>query len=71
MSTKEEQIAIQMNMDKESFCKVAKSKPIVAAESLEPELRHFEQWMLSRGMDPLSRLEKQIVKEYLGFKLVS
>lgn len=64
-------IPIKLDVDKETFRQQAKSDPIEAAVSLEVELKDFDNWMMRRGMEQLSRIEKQIVREYLGFKLVT
>lgn len=66
-----EAIEIEMNIDKESFRKQAESDPVGAAEALGPELRQFENWMMRRGMEQLSKVELQIIREYLGYKLVA
>jgi hypothetical protein len=63
-------ISIKMGVDEEGFKRQAATDPILAANHLDPELRVFEQWMMSRGMEPLTSVEKQIVREYLGYKLV-
>lgn len=67
----EVQITISMNTDKEEFLSSAKDNPVAAAKSLAPELRRFDNWMMSKGMDPLTRIESQILKEYLGSKLTA
>jgi hypothetical protein len=64
-------IEIEMTMDADSFREKAKSDPASAGLSLDPELRAFENWMLRRGMDPLSKVERAILREYLGSKLVA
>lgn len=66
----ETDILIKMNVTVAEFKRLAESEPIKAADSLEPELEDFEQWMRRRGMD-LTRVERQILREYLGFKIVS
>lgn len=71
MSQHETDILIKMTMPVASFRELAKNEPIKAAESLDLELKDFEGWMAQRGMEPLSRPERQILKEYLGFKLVT
>jgi hypothetical protein len=70
MATQEVGIAISMEGDRESFRQQAETEPVRAAESLAPELKAFENWMMRRGMG-LSRVETQILREYLGFKLVT
>lgn len=64
-------IEIDMTTDKESFREQAERDPVGAAASLNPELKAFENWMMRRGMEQLSRVEQQIIREYLGYKLVA
>jgi len=64
-------IEIEMSLDAETFREVAERDPVSAANSLAPELKAFENWMMRRGMDPLTKVETQIIREYLGFKLVA
>lgn len=71
MAQHETDILIKLSISIAEFKKLAKDQPIKAANHLGPELRQFEQWMMSRGMEPLSRVELAIVREYLGFKLVA
>jgi site-specific recombinase XerD len=66
--TKEE-ITIEMAVSKEDFVEMAKTEPVRAAEALELELSNFKHWMEKQGMDRLTRVETQILREYLGFKL--
>ena len=71
MSQHEVSILIGLDVDKETFRQQAKSDPVKAAAGLEAELKSFENWMVRQGMEQLSSVEKQIVREYLGFKLVT
>lgn len=70
MANVETSISIKMDLDRETFKQRADKDPVGAAASLAPEIRAFESWMMKRGMDPLTRVESQIVREYLGYKLV-
>ena len=57
--------------DRNTFRETALKNPIQAADLLETELRKFDDWMVDgRNMDPLTRYERQILREYLGFKLL-
>jgi hypothetical protein len=71
MSIQEVEITISMSTDRDSFRQQAESEPVKAAESLTPEIKAFENWMMRRGMEQLSKVELQIVREYLGYKLVA
>lgn len=71
MPQHETDILIKMSMPVAEFKKLAERSPVVAAESLQPELESFENWMMRRGMERLTRVELQILREYLGFKLVT
>jgi hypothetical protein len=71
MANQDVEISITMTTDRDSFRQQAETEPVKAAEALAPELRAFENWMMKRGMDQLSRVELQIVREYLGYKLVA
>lgn len=64
-------ITIQATLDRESFIAKAKSTPVEAANSLAPEMRAFENWMMRRNMDPLTSIESQIIREYLGYKMTT
>lgn len=63
-------VSIEMSVDREIFRQKAEKDPVGAAEALNPEIKAFEHWLMRRGMDPLTRVESQIVREYLGYKLV-
>lgn len=67
----EEQITIKMTMTKDEFATTGQRDPVQAAKSLDPELRWFDQWMMSKDMEPLSTPEREIIREYLGAKLMS
>lgn len=64
-------VQIQLDISPEEFRKRAETEPIKAAESLSSEIQSFNRWVMDRGMDPLTKLEVQILREYLGYKLVS
>lgn len=63
-------IDIEMNMTPQEFRKRAETDPVTAAMSLDGEIEKFQKWVTGRGMDPLTRYETQILREYLGFKLL-
>lgn len=67
----EEAIHIEMFISAEEFREKAKSDPVSAARYLDGEISAFDAWMQGRGMDMLTRYETQILREYLGFKLVT
>lgn len=71
MAQNETDILIKMSMPVAEFRRMAEVAPIKAAESLDPEIETFEQWIMARGMERLSKAESQILREYLGFKLVA
>jgi|GEM_PF-6900469 len=66
-----ETIEIVMSLDKEGFRRLAEKEPVKAADSLGAEIRAFENWMMGQGMEPLSSVEQQILREYLGYKIVT
>jgi len=60
-----------MSTDRESFQQQAGREPVKAAEALTPEIKAFENWMMRQGMEQLSKVELQIIREYLGYKLTA
>jgi len=50
---------------------LAKDKPVEAGLRLDAELDRFDEYLESQGMTPLGRFERQIVTEYIGWKLVN
>ncbi len=64
-------IQIELPVTTNTFIDLVKTDPVTAAKQLEPEINAFERWMELRGMDPLTRYERQILREYLGRKLTS
>lgn len=38
--------------------------------ALDPELQEFDRYLESQKMDPLTNMERAIVREYIGWKLV-
>ena len=64
-------IKIKLGGTIEQFMEKVKNKePAMAAMLLEGELDGFNTYLQDRGMTPMGRWESQIVREYLGFKLV-
>lgn len=39
--------------------------------ALEPELRDFDRYLETQKMDPMGKIERSILREYIGHKLVS
>jgi hypothetical protein len=67
----ETDILIKMSMPVAEFRRLAEKEPVKAADSLDTELQDFEAWVMRRGMGRLTKVERQILREYLGFKLVT
>ena len=55
----------------ETFMELAGKDPKAAGSMLSSELQGFNRFLMSRGMDTMGRYEEQIVREYIGFKVVS
>lgn len=66
-----ETIYIELPVTTATFIGLAVTDPVAAAKQLDPEINSFEAWMERRGMDPLTKYERQILKEYLGRKLTT
>jgi hypothetical protein len=64
-------IEIDIPISLEEFKELAAKEPSAAARSLDRELRHFDQHLMRNKMDPMTRFERQMVREYLGYKLVN
>lgn len=64
-------IEIDIPISADEFRELAAEKPVLAGQQLERELRHFDQHLMRSKMDPMTRYERQMVREYLGYKLVS
>lgn len=62
-------VSLELPIDREEFCRLAQKDPYSAGEMLAQEISEFDAWIVQLGMEPLTRLERQIVKEYIGFKL--
>lgn len=65
----EESIPIELFITRGQFMEMAEVDPIAAAQHLDGEILAFDAWMQGRGLDPLTKYEMQILREYLGFKL--
>ena len=63
-------IEIDMPIGLEEFKELAAKNPLEAAKHIERELRHFDQHLMNNKMDPMTRFERQMVREYIGHKLV-
>lgn len=63
-------IEINMPVTKEEFQAAAKESGAKAAVYLDPELRKFDVYLETRNMDPMGKIERSILREYLGWKLV-
>jgi len=61
---------IRSNLGRQEFQEAAKKEPVKAAAALDPELRDFEQWLLRRDI-ALTKVERQMVVEYLGFRMTN
>ena len=68
---KEETITVDLPITKDQFRDMVKKNPVTAAMYLENEILTFDAQLQRKGMDPLTRYERQILKEYLGFKIMS
>ena len=66
-----ETFSIEFYLKPEEFKEMARADPVAAAQHLDLEIQNFEDWMVNRNMDPLSRFENQILREYLAWKIVS
>lgn len=71
MADKTTTLDIELHITPDEFKEMAETNPVAAAQHLDGEIQKFEEWMLGRGLDPLTRYETQILREYLGFKIVS
>lgn len=63
-------IEIRLPVTREAFIASAKTAPIEAAKSLDGEIEAFDRLLASKGTDPLSNLERQMVREYLAYKIL-
>lgn len=65
------EITINMEPTVDQFREAAETNPKKAAGALDPELKAFSNSMMKRGLDPLTRIERAILREYLGWKLTN
>jgi hypothetical protein len=64
-------IKIELDPTIEEFREMAEKAPKTAGMTLDPELKAFSNSMMKRGLDPLTRIERAILREYLGWKLTN
>ena len=64
-------VEMEIEGSHETFMELAKKDPQIAGTRLTPELKAFNHFLAYRGMDTMGRYEEQIVREYIGFKVVS
>jgi site-specific recombinase XerD len=64
------EIKIKLNMTVDEFRALARVDKKMAASSLNAELESFDAYLESQKMDPMSNVERQIVREFLGWLLV-
>jgi len=65
------QVGIALRCSHKEFKEVAREEPAMAGKAIDPELESFTEYLLSGGQDRMTRVEVQILREYIGFKLMS
>ena len=66
------EVKIGLNADSlEQWKEQVKKNPINAALALDAELDRFDEYLESQGMTALGKFERQILTEYLGWKLAN
>ena len=63
-------IDIDLPMKVGEFKALAKSDPVEAGQQLETELRAFDNHLMRNRIEPMGRFERQMVREFIGYKLV-
>ena len=52
------------------FKSLAKLNPVEAGKQLDAELRAFDNHLMRNRIEPMNRFERQMVREFIGYKLV-
>lgn len=68
---KKVQVGIALRCSHKEFKEVAREEPVMAGKAIDPELGSFTEYLLSGGQDRMTLIEERILREYIGFKLMS
>jgi hypothetical protein len=65
------QISIELEINREEFKSLVKTDPLKAGKLLDTELKEFDRYLDSKGTGMMARHERDLLREYLGRKLIA